>query len=340
MKITDFDYSLPVHLIAQQPSQSRGQSRLLVLDRQKAAVEHRHFYDLPQYLQKGDLLVLNNTKVLPARLFARKPTGGQVEVLLISPLDDRTWNCLVKPAKRVRVDTQLEFDQGLSGIVRTLGKEGLRSIEFSLAGQEFQDKLDEIGELPLPPYITEKPLDPQRYQTVYAAKPGAVAAPTAGLHFTHELFAQLDQMGIERVHLTLHVGIGTFRPVGVDEIEEHKMHSEYFDINTQAAQAINRARAQGRRIIAVGTTAVRVIETAAKDDGTIEPGSGWTDIFIYPGYRYKAVDALITNFHLPRSTLLMLVSALASREQILAAYHEAVAEEYRFFSFGDAMLIL
>lgn len=340
MKVSDFDYHLPEHLIAQQPSQSRDHSRLLVLNRGAGTIQHRHFYDIPNYLQRGDLLVLNDTKVLPARLFAKKQTGGHVEILLLSPQDDRTWTCLVKPAKRVRPGTALEFGSGLNGVICSEWEQGLRTIEFSLAGKEFEQKLDEIGELPLPPYITEKPTDPSRYQTVYAAKPGAVAAPTAGLHFTPELFNQLEEIGIERVNLTLHVGIGTFRPVAVDNIEDHNMHSEYYEISAETAAAVNRAKAQGRRVIAVGTTAVRVLETAASSEGTLESGSGWTDIFIYPGYKFKAVDALITNFHLPKSTLLMLVSALADREKILQAYTEAVKEEYRFFSFGDAMLIL
>jgi S-adenosylmethionine:tRNA ribosyltransferase-isomerase len=339
MKVSDFDYSLPPELIAQHPCQRRDHSRLLVLDKKTGNISHRHFYDLPNLLRSNDLLVLNDTKVLPARLFARKPTGGQLEVLLISPVDDRTWSCLVKPAKRAREATQLEFAGGLKGEVTGIGEEGLRTIRFSLGGQEFQDKLDEIGEMPLPPYIYEKPDDPGRYQTVYAAAPGAVAAPTAGLHFTPELFRQLEAKGVETAFLTLHVGIGTFRPVSAETVEEHQMHSEYYAISAETAEKINRAKAQGRRVVAVGTTSVRVLETAART-GIISPGSGWTDIFIYPGYRFSMVDALITNFHLPHSTLLMLVSALAGRERILAAYQEAVAREYRFFSFGDAMLIL
>lgn len=339
MKVSDFDYFLPQELIAQRPSQQRDHSRLLVLDRQSGTVRHRYFYDLPELLDPGDLLVLNDTKVLPARLFAQKPTGGQLELLLINPLDDKTWNCLVKPAKRARVGTQLELGGDLRGEVRAEGEEGLRTITFSLGGDEFQEAIAEIGEMPLPPYIHERPADPGRYQTVYAARPGAVAAPTAGLHFTPELFEALEAKGVGRVQLTLHVGIGTFRPVSVERVEEHKMHGEYYHIDEVAAAVINTARAAGRRIVAVGTTAVRVLETAAREDGTIVAGSGWTDIFIYPGYRFRAVDKLITNFHLPRSTLLMLVSAFAGRELILAAYEEAVARKYRFFSFGDAMLI-
>ncbi|MGI6364953.1 MAG: tRNA preQ1(34) S-adenosylmethionine ribosyltransferase-isomerase QueA [Bacillota bacterium] len=339
MKVSDFDFSLPQELIAQRPSQQRDHSRLLVLDRRTGSVRHKHFYDLPDLLDPGDLLVLNDTKVLPARLFARKPTGGQLELLLINPLDDKTWNCLVKPARRARPGTRLELDGGLWGEVRAEGEEGLRTITFSLGGDEFQAAIARIGEMPLPPYIQEKPADPGRYQTVYAARPGAVAAPTAGLHFTPQLFQALEARGVGRVQLTLHVGIGTFRPVSVERVEEHKMHGEYYQIDDHTAEAINAARAAGRRIVAVGTTAVRVLETAARADGTVVAGSGWTDIFIYPGYRFRAVDKLITNFHLPRSTLLMLVSAFAGREQILATYAEAVAREYRFFSFGDAMLI-
>jgi len=339
MKVSAFNYTLPERLIAQHPAQSRDHSRLLVLDRRLETIQHRHFYNLPGLLREGDLLVLNNTKVLPARLLARKDTGGRLEVLLIHPLTDSVWSCLVKPAKRARKGTALTFAGGVSATVVDEGEEGLRSIRFSLEGQAFLAKLDEIGQMPLPPYIHEQPEDPGRYQTIYAQTPGAVAAPTAGLHFTQELFAQLEDRGIGRVYLTLHVGIGTFRPVAVDNVEEHNMHSEFYVLEQAAAQTINLARAQGRRIVAVGTTAVRVLETVAQEDGTVVEASGWTDIYIYPGYRFKVVDALITNFHLPHSTLLMLVSALAGRELILNAYNEAVAREYRFFSFGDAMLI-
>jgi S-adenosylmethionine:tRNA ribosyltransferase-isomerase len=338
MKVSDFDYMLPPELIAQHPCQRRDHSRLLVLDKNSGAVSHRHFYDLPQLLGKNDLLVLNDTKVLPARLFARKPTGGKLEVLLISPVDDRTWSCLVKPAKRATAATQLQFDGALSGEVVGAGDLGLRTIRFSLGGQEFQSKLEQIGEMPLPPYIYEKQADPGRYQTVYASAPGAVAAPTAGLHFTPELLRGLEAAGIETAFLTLHVGLGTFRPVAAENVEEHRMHSEYYSISPETARKINEAKTLGRRLVAVGTTSVRVLETAAQE-GVISAGSGWTDIFIYPGYTFSMVDALVTNFHLPRSTLLMLVSALAGREHILAAYKEAVAREYRFFSFGDAMLI-
>ncbi len=341
MKVSDFDYFLPQELIAQQPSQRRDHSRLQVLDRKSGVIRHKHFYDLPDLLAPDDLLVLNDTKVLPARLFARKESGGHLELLLVNPLDDRTWQCLVKPAKRVREGTNLTFAApGLTGEVMAEGEEGLRTIAFSLGGNELQAAIDIIGEMPLPPYIHEKPADPSRYQTVFAARPGAVAAPTAGLHFTLELFRDLEARGIDRVHVTLHVGIGTFRPVSVDRVEEHSMHSEYYQVDDNTARIINAARAGGRRIVAVGTTAVRVLETATREDGTLAPGRGWTDIYIYPGYRFRAVDALITNFHLPRSTLLMLVSAFVGRERILAAYGEAVAHKYRFFSFGDAMLVV
>jgi S-adenosylmethionine:tRNA ribosyltransferase-isomerase len=338
MKVSDFDYYLPPELIAQQPCQGRDQSRMLILDRDNGNINHRHFYDLSSLLTPGDLLVLNDTKVLPARLYAHKASGGKIEVLLLHPLDNGTWSCLVKPAKRAPLETKLEFASGLSGEVVDIGEEGLRSICFSLSGQEFQDKISEIGEMPLPPYIHEKPKDPGRYQTVYAATPGAVAAPTAGLHFTPEIFSDMAARGIETAFLTLHVGLGTFRPVSVDRVEEHHMHREYYSICSSTVEKIKATKARGGRIVAVGTTTVRVLETAAQ--GGFSPGSGWTDIFIYPGFSFSLVDALVTNFHLPHSTLLMLVSAFAGRERILAAYREAVALKYRFFSFGDAMLIL
>lgn len=338
MKVSDFDYSLPPELIAQQPCQRRDQSRLLILDKDTGAICHRHFYQLPDILAPGDLLVLNDTKVLPARLFARKASGGKIEVLLLHPVNASTWSCLVKPARRAPRETKLEFAQGLSGEVVAIGDEGLRTIRFNLSGLDFQEKIAAIGEMPLPPYIHEKPADPGRYQTVYASSPGAVAAPTAGLHFTPEVFRKLEARGIERAFLTLHVGLGTFRPVSAATVEEHKMHREYYSIDRIAVDKINAARARGSRIVAVGTTSVRVLETVAREG--LGPRSGWTDIFIYPGFSFSLVDALVTNFHLPHSTLLMLVSALAGRERILAAYREAVALKYRFFSFGDAMLIL
>ncbi|HOB34832.1 MAG TPA: tRNA preQ1(34) S-adenosylmethionine ribosyltransferase-isomerase QueA [Bacillota bacterium] len=340
MKVSDFDFQLPEDLIAQQPCQKRDCSRLLILSRRTGTIEHKYFYHLPELLRAGDLLVLNDTKVLPARLFAAKDSGGRLELLLLTPGAEETWHCLVKPARRARVGTRLTFAGGLQGEIVAAGEQGQRTVRFSLAGAELQKKIEEIGQLPLPPYIRRPLAEPDRYQTVYAARPGAVAAPTAGLHFTDQVFARLKARGIDRVFLTLHVGLGTFRPVTAETVEEHRMHSEYYQIDAQAAAAVNRARAEGRRVVAVGTTAVRVLETAAGDDGLVRPGSGWTDIFIYPGYSFKAVDALLTNFHLPRSTLLMLVSAFAGRELVLQAYQEAIARKYRFFSFGDAMLIV
>lgn len=339
MKVSDFDYVLPPALIAQHPCPHRDHSRLLVLAKESGEVSHRRFYDLPDFLASGDFLVLNDTKVLPARLQARKPTGGKLEVLLLTPLDELSWSCLVRPAKRAPVGTRLQFAASLAGEVLSAGQEGQRCIRFSQGGDDFYRILDEVGEMPLPPYIREKPADPGRYQTVYAAAPGAVAAPTAGLHFTQDLFQRLAAKGVGQARLTLHVGLGTFRPVTAETVEEHPMHREYYSISPETAQAINQTRARGGRIVAVGTTSVRVLETVAAG-GMIRPGSGWTDIFLYPGYRFQAVDALVTNFHLPRSTLLMLVSALAGREQVLAAYDQAIAMGYRFFSFGDAMLII
>lgn len=339
VKVSDFDYSLPQELIAQQPCPDRDHSRLLVLAKDSGVTRHCHFYDLPTLLNGDELLVLNDTKVLPARLRAAKASGGRLEILLLRPLGPDSWSCLVKPAKRAPVGTELFFDGGLMGRVIDLGREGLRTISFSVQGRGFIELLGQVGEMPLPPYITEKPKDPQRYQTVYAAVPGAAAAPTAGLHFTPALFDALAERGVETVAITLHVGLGTFRPVVVENVEEHLMHEEYYEVSQTAAATINRARRQGRKIVAVGTTAVRVLETAGKT-GAVAPGSGWTDIFIYPGYSFNQVDGLVTNFHLPRSTLLMLVSALAGRASILRAYKEAIALRYRFFSFGDAMLIL
>lgn len=340
MKVSDFDFQLPEDLIAQQPCLRRDCSRLLVLSRQTGSIDHKHFYDLPEMLRAGDFLVLNDTKVLPARLFAAKDSGGRLELLLLTPGPEGTWHCLVKPARRARAGTRLAFAGGLQGEIVAEGEQGQRTVRFSLTGAALQRKLEEIGQLPLPPYIRQPLSEPNRYQTVYASRPGAVAAPTAGLHFTDQIFARLKATGIDWVFLTLHVGLGTFRPVTAETVQEHKMHSEYYQTDAQAAAAVNRAREEGRRVVAVGTTVVRVLETAAGDDGLILPGSGWTNIFIYPGYRFKAVDALLTNFHLPRSTLLMLVSAFAGRELVLQAYHEAVARKYRFFSFGDAMLIV
>lgn len=339
MKVSDFEYQLPPELIAQQPCPRRDHSRLLILEKSGGSVGHRHFYDLPNLLGADDLLVFNDTKVLPARLRGHKVTGGKLEVLLVTPLDQWTWSCLAKPAKGARPGTRLEFAQGLAGQVVEAGAAGLCTISFSTPGLSFLEMIDQVGEMPLPPYIHEKPADPGRYQTVYAAAPGAVAAPTAGLHFTPEIMDRLKEKGVEMAFVTLHVGLGTFRPVTEEKVEDHVMHREYYSISQKTADQVNQARQRGRRLVAVGTTSVRVLETAGRG-GVLSPGSGWTDIFIYPGYTFSLVDALITNFHLPRSTLLMLVSALAGREQVLAAYREAVAGEYRFFSFGDAMLII
>lgn len=340
LKVTDFDFYLPEELIAQTPLASRDKSRLLVLSRESGSMSHEIFSSLPDFLQPGDLLVLNNTKVLPARLHGQRPTGGSVEILLLTPLSDNSWSALVKPARRLKAGSSIIFPAGLKAEVTEEGEEGIRNLRFNLLGREFEEKLAQIGQIPLPPYIRCKLSDPDRYQTVYAQRPGAVAAPTAGLHFTPEVFQTLESKGIERAYVTLHVGLGTFRPVSAEKVEEHKMHSEFYEVTPEAAMLINNTKNRGGRVVAVGTTSVRVLESASDEQGFISPGTGSTDIFIYPGYRFKAVDALITNFHLPKSSLIMLVSALANREQILTAYREAVEKRYRFFSFGDAMLIL
>ncbi|CEP66162.1 S-adenosylmethionine:tRNA ribosyltransferase-isomerase, QueA [Moorella glycerini] len=342
MRLEEFDYDLPPELIAQTPAEPRDASRLLVLHRDRDYLEHRHFYDLPAYLHPGDVLVLNETRVIPARLWGRRAgTGARIEVLLLTQRDRDTWEALVRPGRRVPVGTEIIFGQGelRARAMATTGTGG-RVLQFSYREGPLEALLDRLGEMPLPPYIKEKPEDPGRYQTVYARVEGSAAAPTAGLHFTPRLLEQLREQGVKIVNLLLHVGLGTFRPVKVENIEEHQMHAEYYEVTPEAAAAINVARARGGRVVAVGTTVVRTLETVATDDGLIQPGSGWTDIFIYPGYRFKAIDCLITNFHLPKSTLIMLVSAFAGREKILAAYRTAVAEGYRFFSFGDAMLIL
>ncbi|WP_406678729.1 tRNA preQ1(34) S-adenosylmethionine ribosyltransferase-isomerase QueA [Moorella sp. ACPs] len=342
MRLEEFDYDLPPELIAQTPVEPRDASRLLVLHREGDYLEHRHFYDLPDYLHEGDVLVLNETRVLPARLWGRRAgTGARIEVLLLTRRDRDTWEALVRPGRRVPVGTEIIFGQGeLKARATATSGGGERVLQFSYQEGPFEALLDRLGEMPLPPYIKAKPQDPGRYQTVYARVEGSAAAPTAGLHFTPRLLEQLRGQGVQIVYLLLHVGLGTFRPVKVENIEEHHMHAEYYEVTPEAAAAINAARARGGRIVAVGTTVVRTLETVATEGGLIQPGSGWTDIFIYPGYRFKAVDCLITNFHLPKSTLIMLVSAFAGREKILAAYRTAVAEGYRFFSFGDAMLIL
>ena len=340
MKVTDFDYELPEELIAQHPVEPRDTSRLMLLDKVTGEVSHRaHFYDIVDEVSDGDVLVFNDTKVIPARLYGqREGSGGKVEVLLLTPCGENRWECLVKPGKKCPIGQVIVFDEGLKGTVVDTTSFGGRIVEFSCDGV-FDDIIQEIGEMPLPPYIHEKLEDKDRYQTVYADKKGSAAAPTAGLHFTPELLEKLRAKGVTLAFLTLHVGLGTFRPVSAEDIEDHEMHSEYYVVTEETANTINKARRDGKRIIAVGTTSVRTLESATGDDGVLKAGHGWTNIFIYPGYTYKMVDALITNFHLPQSTLLMLISALAGREHCLAAYKEAVKEKYRFFSFGDAMFI-
>lgn len=340
MKTSDFDYELPEELIAQHPAAQRDHSRLLVMDKHTGAVEHRVFRNIVNYLHAGDVLVLNNTKVIPARIFGVKEGGtAKIEVLLLKRDDDlpNTWEVLVHPGKRAKVGTVIDFGEGrLKGEVIANTSAG-RKVTFHFDGI-FEEILEELGTMPLPPYIHEQLEDQNRYQTVYAKVDGSAAAPTAGLHFTTELLETLRQNGIEIEEVLLHVGLGTFKPVSEEDIEDHEMHSEYYKISQETADRINKAKAEGRRIISVGTTSTRALESAAKD-GRLQAGSGWTNIFIYPGYKWQIIDGLITNFHLPKSTLMMLVSALSTREHILAAYKEAVAQRYRFFSFGDAMFI-
>ena len=337
----DFYFELPQELIAQDPLEERSSSRLLVLDKHTGAMSHCVFRDVISYLRPGDCLVLNNTKVIPARLLGeREGTGGRVEVLLLKRSAGDIWETLVKPGKKCRPGTRLVFGNGLlkAQVLETV-EEGNRLIKFEYDGI-FEEVLDTLGEMPLPPYITHKLRDRNRYQTVYAKYEGSAAAPTAGLHFTKELLKEIEAKGVRTAYVTLHVGLGTFRPVKEENVLEHHMHSEYFQISEEAAGVINSTKAQGGRIICVGTTSCRTVESASDDSGCVRPGSGDTDIFIYPGYRFKVLDGLITNFHLPESTLVMLVSALAGRENVLKAYEEAVREQYRFFSFGDAMLVL
>lgn len=339
MKLSDFMYDLPEERIAQTPAEPRDHSRLMVVHRDSHELEHRHFYDVIDYLKPGDVLVINETRVIPARLIGERPTGGACEVLLLRQLAPKRWETLVKPGKKLKPGAEVIFGGGrLKGHVLETTDVGGRIVEFECKGA-FEAALDELGEMPLPPYIHEKLQNRERYQTVYAKQEGSAAAPTAGLHFTPELMARIRAKGIEIVPVLLHVGLGTFRPVKVENVEEHEMHSEYFEVTEEAAARINAARQRGGRIIAVGTTSVRTLESAA-ENGVLLPKRGETKIFIRPGYRYQMVDALITNFHLPGSTLMMLVSALYDREHIIAAYEEAVRREYRFFSFGDAMLIL
>lgn len=338
MKLTDFSYELPKELIAQHPAEPRDHARLMLYDRKTGAVEHKHFYDLVDELRAGDVLVFNDSKVIPARLYGKRvPTGGKVEVLLLTPVGEDRWEVLVKPGKKALPGTTIEFPGGLQAEVLDRTDFGGRVVHFTYDGV-FDDIIDKIGEMPLPPYIHEKMEDPNEYQTVYARERGSAAAPTAGLHFTDELLQKIRDKGVEEVFVTLHVGLGTFRPVEEENIEDHQMHSEFYSITPEAADAINRAKAEGRRIIAVGTTSIRTLESAGTT-GKLRAGSGWTNIFIYPGFTFHIVDALVTNFHLPESTLLMLISALSTREQILHAYEIAVKEKYRFFSFGDAMFI-
>ncbi|MBQ7558245.1 MAG: tRNA preQ1(34) S-adenosylmethionine ribosyltransferase-isomerase QueA [Lachnospiraceae bacterium] len=342
LKTSDFHYELPEELIAQDPLSDRSSSRLMVMDRDTGAVTHRYFRDLPGYLKRGDVLVLNDTKVIPARLMGRREgTGGAVEVLLLRRLENETdtWETLVNPGKKCRPGQKLEFGDGrLRAEVLDILEEGIRKIRFRYDGI-FEEVLDSLGEMPLPPYIRHKLKDRDRYQTVYARYDGSAAAPTAGLHFTKELLSGIGEKGVDIVYVTLHVGLGTFRPVKEEDILDHHMHTEHFVVSADAARRINRARENGGRVVCVGTTSVRTLESASDEEGRVRPCSGDTDIFIYPGYRFKAVDALITNFHLPESTLIMLVSAFAGRENTLAAYNTAVRERYRFFSFGDAMMI-
>ena len=339
MKRSDFYYDLPKELIAQTPLENRSGSRMLHLDRASGEIEHRHFYELPKYLKKGDCLVINESRVIPARLIGvSEKTGSPVEALLLTQRGD-VWECITRPGKRTRVGARMRFGDELTGEVVDVTETGNRIIRFTCEGI-FMEVLDRLGEMPLPPYITEKLEDPERYQTVYSKNPGSAAAPTAGFHFTNELLAEIEAMGVRIARVTLHVGLGTFRPVKAEEITEHVMHSEYYEIPAEAAQIINETRLSGGRVICVGTTSTRTVESAAADDGSIVPCSGWTNIFIYPGYKFKVMNGLITNFHLPESTLIMLVSAFAGYENTMHAYKIAVEERYRFFSFGDSMLIL
>ena len=340
MKTSDFYYDLPQELIAQDPLEDRSSSRLMHLSLKDGSIEHRHFTDILDYLHKGDCLVINDTKVIPARLYGHKEeTGALIEILLLKRRENDIWECLVKPGKKARPGAKITFGDGiLKGEIIDIVDEGNRLIQFHYEGI-FEEILDQLGQMPLPPYITHQLKDKNRYQTVYAKYEGSAAAPTAGLHFTTELLQQIEQMGVSIARVTLHVGLGTFRPVKVDDVEQHHMHTEFYRVTKEAADQINQTKQAGGRIICVGTTSCRTIESATDDNGVIHPGEGDTSIFIYPGYRFKMLDCLITNFHLPESTLLMLVSALAGKEHIMAAYEEAVKERYRFFSFGDAMFI-
>ena len=341
MNVKDFYFDLPQELIAQDPLEDRASSRLLVLDKKTGEVTHRGFRDILEYLRPGDCLVINDTKVIPARLFGvKEDTDAKIEVLLLKRREHDIWETLVKPGKKAKPGTRIVFGEGLlTGTVLETVDDGNRLIQFSYEGI-FEEILDQLGQMPLPPYITHQLKDKNRYQTVYAKHDGSAAAPTAGLHFTKELLKQIEDMGVKIAHVTLHVGLGTFRPVKVENVQDHHMHSEFYMVEESEAKKVNDTKEAGGRVICVGTTSCRTVESAADENGRLKSGSGWTDIFIYPGYEFKILDALITNFHLPESTLVMLVSALAGREHVLAAYEEAIKERYRFFSFGDAMLIL
>ena len=340
MKTSDFNFDLPEELIAQHPLEKRDYSRLMVLDKETGEVKHRHFYDIIEYLKEGDTLVLNNTRVMPARLFGQKEeTGSKIEFLLLKRIEGDKWECLAKPGKKAKIGATFTFGEGkLKCTVVDIVEEGNRIIEFSYDGI-FEQVLDELGEMPLPPYITERLDDRERYQTVYSKEKGSAAAPTAGLHFTEDLLEKVRAKGVNIAYLTLHVGLGTFRPVKVDDVNEHVMHSEYYCLDQENADIINSTKKNGGRVISVGTTSTRTLETIGDENGYVAAKSGWTNIFIYPGYKFKVVDNLITNFHLPESTLIMLVSALAGKEHVMNAYNEAVKEKYRFFSFGDSMFI-
>ena len=339
MKKSDFDFYLPEELIAQTPLEKRDNSRLLHLDKNTGKIEHKHFYDIKQYIRPGDCLVLNDSRVLPARLIGTRPTGGAVELVLLKDLGDNCWECLSRPGRKTKPGQELIFGNGeLTAVVQDLTQGGNRIVKFAYKGI-FLEILERLGKMPLPPYIKEELQDSERYQTVYSKELGSAAAPTAGLHFTKELLSEIEDMGVSICCVTLHVGLGTFRPVKAENIEDHDMHSEFCIIPEETAKTVNDTKKAGGRVIAVGTTSCRTLESFTTDDGVLQATSGWTNIFIYPGYKFKCIDALITNFHLPESTLIMLVSALAGREHILNAYKTAVNEKYRFFSFGDAMFI-
>lgn len=339
MRTDDFDFELPEELIAQTPLSKRDSSRLLVLNKETGDIEHKVFTDILDYLVEGDVLVLNDTKVMPARIYGvKEETNAAIEILMLKETNDDIWECLVKPAKRIHIGDVVKFSDKLKAECTSVGEEGIRGFKFIYDGI-FYEILDELGEMPLPPYIHEKLQDKDRYQTVYAKNIGSAAAPTAGLHFTPELLNKLEEKGVIVKYVTLHVGLGTFRPVNVEDVTNHKMHSEFYTMDNDTAMELNKAKAEGRRIISVGTTSTRTLETIMQTYNTFKECSGWTEIFIYPGYEFKAINALITNFHLPKSTLVMLVSALAGKDNVLNAYKEAVEEKYRFFSFGDSMFI-